>query len=271
MPLQEEASPPDSQSGQRAPEIRILSQDWGEGQSADILAVLTSVAEILFPLGGKPPYNSIWVSRSEQGPIVLYQRGKQGEYIVKLNTQDRFWCQYAFQFSHEIGHILCGYKDGDSSNLWFEETLGEVASLYALLRLEEAWKQSPPYPHWKDYGPEFTKYAEERIKEYENEIPADLKAWFQANKQSLRNEPVDRPRNVSLAIRLLPLFDKFPEGWSACAFLNTKKSKTPRSFTSYMNDWYQACPLPEQKSFIKKIAGHFGIKLSFQKNSINTR
>jgi hypothetical protein len=228
--------------------------------------VLTSVAEILFPLGGKPPYNSIWVSRSEQGPIVLYQRGKEGQYIVKLNTQDRFWCQYAFQFSHEIGHILCGYKDGDPSNLWFEETLGEVASLYVLLRMEEAWKQSPPYPHWKDYAPEFTKYAEERIKKYENEIPADLHVWFHANKQSLRNEPVDRSRNVSLAIRLLPIFNKFPVGWSACAFLNEKKSKTPRSFTSYINDWYQACPLPEQRDFVKKIAGHFGIRLPFQKD-----
>ena len=248
------------------PAIRIISKNWGTGNHQDIVAVLRSVAEILFPLGGKPLYNDIWVSRSEQGPIVLYQRGKEGQYIVKLNTKDRYWCQYGFQFSHEIGHILCGYKDGDASNLWFEETLGEVASLYALLRLEESWIHSPPYPHWKDYAPEFTKYAEERIKKYENEVPSDLTTWFRRNKQNLRNEPMDRPRNVSLAIRLLPLFDKFPEGWSACAFLNEKKSKTSRSFTSYLNDWYQMCPLLEQKSFIKKIAGNFGIKLPFQKD-----
>jgi hypothetical protein len=248
------------------PAIRIISKNWGTGNHQDIVAVLRSVAEILFPLGGKPHYNDIWVSRSEQGPIVLYQRGKEGQYIVKLNTKDRYWCQYGFQFSHEIGHILCGYKDGDASNLWFEETLGEVASLYALLRLEESWIHSPPYPHWKDYAPEFTKYAEERIKKYENEVPSDLTTWFRRNKQNLRNEPMDRPRNVSLAIRLLPLFDKFPEGWSACAFLNEKKSKTSRSFTSYLNDWYEMCPLLEQKSFIKKIAGNFGIKLPFQKD-----
>ena len=121
-----------------------------------------------------------------------------------------------------------------------------------------------PYPHWKDYGPEFTKYAEERIKKYENKIPADLPSWFRANVEKLSKEPVDRPRNVSLAIRLLPLFDKFPEGWSACAFLNTKKSKTRRSFTSYLNDWYQSCPLQDQRDFVKKIATTFGIKLSFQ-------
>ena len=125
----------------KIPELRIISDDWGEGNTEDILAVLTSVAEIMFPLGGKAPYNAIWVSRSEQGPIVLYQRGKEGQYIIKLNTQDRYWCQYAFQFSHELGHILCDYRDGDSSNLWFEESIGEVASFFALLRMEKSWKQ----------------------------------------------------------------------------------------------------------------------------------
>ena len=256
----------DEFNSSKIPEIRIISNDWGAGNHEDILAVLTSVAEIIFPLGGKAPYNAVWVSRSEQGPIVLYQRGKEGQYIIKLNTQDRYWCQYAFQFSHELGHILCDYRDGDSSNLWFEESIGEVASLFALLRLEKSWTQSPPYPHWKDYAPEFTKYAKERIKKYENEIPKNLAAWFERNKELLCKEPVDRPRNVSLAIRLLPLFDKSPVGWSACAFLNEKKSKTPRSFDSYLSDWYEACPLPEQKSFVQKIGTKFGFTLPFKED-----
>ena len=79
---------------------------------------------------GKKPYDPVWVGKSENGPIILYQRGKKGEYIINLNTQDRYWCQYAFQFSHEVGHILCNYKEGNSSNLWFEETLSEVASTF---------------------------------------------------------------------------------------------------------------------------------------------
>ena len=223
----------------------------------------------MFPLGGKPPYDPIWVGRSESGPIVLYQRGKNGEYIVNLNTENRYWCQYAFQFSHEIGHILCGYKDGDSSNLWFEETIGEISSLYTLLRLEEVWKHNPPYPHWIEYAPEFTKYANERILKYENEIPANLPAWFQENENLLSKEPIDRPRNVSLAIRLLPLFEKFPEGWSACAYLNEKKRKEIKSYASHLNDWQDACPLPAQKSFVKKIAAEFGIRLPLRKISVN--
>ena len=31
-------------------DIRIISNDWGAGNREDILAVLTSVAEIIFPL-----------------------------------------------------------------------------------------------------------------------------------------------------------------------------------------------------------------------------
>lgn len=215
----------------------------------------------------KQPYAPIWVGRSKKGPIVLYQRGKGGEYLVNLNTKDHYWCQYAFQFSHEIGHILCGYRDGDSSNLWFEETLGEVASLYTLLRLEKEWEKSPPYPHWKEYAKEFTKYAEERIKKYRNEVPEDLEEWFVQNEISLAKEPVNRPRNVALAIRLLPLFDKFPEGWAACSYLNEKKSKESKSFTFHLNDWFLSCPHQAQKKFIGKVASQFGILLPFNQNS----
>ena len=80
-------------------------------------------------------------------------------------------------------------------------------------------------------------------------------------RESLANEPLDRPRNVCLATRLIPLFNQFPEGWSACAFLNEKKSNATRSFKVYLNDWYESCPLPEQKSFVKKIGAKFGFAL----------
>ena len=132
-----------------------------------------------------------------------------------------------------------------------------------------AWKingKTPPYPHWKEYGTEFTKYAEKRMLRYEKEIPGNLENWFQGNIETLHVNPVDRPRNVALAIRLLPFFERFPEGWGACAFLNDKKSMKKKSFYSYMNDWYESCPNSKQKKFVKKIAAEFGIKLPMQKN-----
>ena len=249
------------------PKIQIISNDWGTGYPEDISAVLKSVAEIMFPLGGKPPYSNIMVGRSENGPIVLYKRGSKGQYLINLNSKDRYWCQYAFQFSHEIGHILCGFKDGDPSNLWFEETLGEVASLYSLLRMEEKWKHSAPYPHWKAYAPEFTKYARERKRKYKDQIPSNLKKWFHENQKVLAKHPVDRPRNAALAIQLLPRFENSSVGWTTCAYLNDQKNKEAKSFESYLYDWYRSCPHTEQKGFVKKIAAEFGITLASMRHS----
>ena len=95
------------------------------------------------------------------------------------------------------------------------------------------WKKvgtQPALPQWKDYGPEFTKYAQQRMIKYQNEIPDNLESWLDDNTATLAAEPINRPRNVALAVRLLPLFDKFPEGWSACAFLNEKNRRKPKTF-----------------------------------------
>ena len=249
----------------KVPKIKIISNDWGTGNQEDIHAVLKSVSEIIFPLGGQASYNPIMVGRSENGPIVLYRRGPNEQYIINLNTQDRYWCQYAFQFSHEIGHILCGYKDGDSSNLWFEETLAEVASLFVLRRLEEKWQNSPPYPEWEQYAPEFTKYAENRIQLYKDEIPNDLNQWIDHNAEELKTNPTNRKRNVSVAIRLLPVFENFNDAWAACMYLNKKKSKKEISFQEYIRDWYHACPHLSQKKVVEIIASKLHIKLPMGK------
>ena len=245
----------------KVPEIRIISNDWGNGNPQDISAVLKSVATELFSLGKENSYSPVWVSRSDNGPIVLYKRGKQGEYLVSLNTKDRFWCQYAFQFSHEVGHILCNFKDGDDSNLWFEESLCETASLYTLLRLEDQWTTHPPYPHWKSYAPAFTEYAQKRINRYKKEIKGSLSTWIKENQKSASKNPTIRARNVGIAIQLLPIFNNDPIGWSACGYLNETKSGKSKSFLAYLNDWYNNCPLPEQKSFVQKIGAEFGFTL----------
>ena len=65
--------------------------------------VLESAANQLTPYIWQKNLKPIQVERSQTGPIVLYKRGNNGEYLVRLNTQKTFWCQYAFQFAHELG------------------------------------------------------------------------------------------------------------------------------------------------------------------------
>ena len=245
----------------KAPKIRLIEKNWGQTNEADVLAVLNSTARQLFPHSGRNDWDAIHVGRSSNGPIVLFRRGDRGEYFVNLNTGDRFWCQYAFQFSHEIGHILCGYREGDQSNHWFEETICETASLFALGKLSEDWKTNPPYSNWKSYAGQFEKYARERVEK--QPWPEDLRLadWYEQEKDELAGNATDRGRNLMVAIRLLPFFEEDPAGWAALSSLNDRKDRKKRNFRTYLGDWLNGCKTEDRRAFVRKIAKAFGFKL----------
>ena len=171
---------------------------------------------------------------------------------MRLDSEKTYWSQYAFQFAHEFGHIICGYKKGDQSNLWFEETVCETASLFALRGMTKEWKTKPPYPNWQSYGQEFAKYAQNRIKKYPWPKNKSLGDWYHENKINLAKEPTNRGRNVRLAAKLLPFFEEKPSRWSSVAFINFLKSNEKRTFTKYIQDWKKTA----KPSIKKNLSGY---------------
>ncbi len=244
-------------------EIRVVGTDWGDVNVSNIQAVLTSAAHTLWQHAEPEALRPILVMRSKEGPIVLFKRGPRGEYFVKLNTGDRYWCQYAFQLAHEMGHILCRYKDGDATNKWFEETLCETASLYALRSMAKSWKTRPPYQNWTSYSSHLEKYADDRIQRYS--LPGDthLASFYAENAQYLKAHATDRDKNAAVAIKLLPLFEANPEGWRAVHYINESVWDQEQDFPTYLRNWYEHTP-KELKPFVEKLAEQFGIRAHVQ-------
>jgi hypothetical protein len=250
-------------------DIRVVGTDWGEVSIQDIKAVLTSAANTLWENAEPEALRPILVMRSKEGPIVLFKRGPRGEYFVKLNTGNRYWCQYAFQIAHEIGHILCRYKDGDSNNKWFEETLCETASLFALRAMAESWKTKPPYQNWKGYASNLNKYAEERIERFGLPDGKHLATFYAEQAPQLSTVATDRSKNAAIAIELLPLFEKNPEGWRALHYINESVWNETQDFTTYLRNWYRHTP-EDLKPFVEKVAEKFGIRAKVQENKSST-
>ena len=145
-------------TGPRRLIIRPAPKAPWDASLRDVEKVLYSAADELwryFPERSLPPL----LVEPKGGPIVLFRRGPEGEYYVRLNTGNTYWSQYAFQFAHEFGHVLCGYREGERCNKWFEESLCETASLFALRGMSLTWKSDPPYPNWKSYAPALRDYA----------------------------------------------------------------------------------------------------------------
>lgn len=236
-------SPLAGTAGERSP-VKIIPEPgvWKGASVQDVEAVFVSTASVLWPHAHDQSLAPIRVTNSSGGPIVYYERAENGDYRVKLDTGNTYWAQYAYQFAHEFCHILCHYQEGDKSNLWFEETLCEMASLYALRAMSQTWETHPPYANWKDYRHNLFAYAEERIEKGRLPETTNIKTWLQEHLPELRKNPTDREKNTAVAIALLPLFEEHPDAWAALAFLNAHRDKGGVSFADHLRLWEAACP-----------------------------
>ena len=238
---------------------------WG-GQVQDVEKVLYSSAEPLWQHFPNRELKPILVE-PKGGPITLFERGPAGEYRVRLNTGDRLWAQHAFQFSHEFCHILCGYRAGPNRNKWFEESMCELASLFALRQMSESWKTAPPYPNWKDYSGALASYADDRMKNSKLPPGETLADWYLAHEDQLALDAVNRDFNLVVAGALLPMFERQPQRWESGEFLNGTGPIEAQSFAVYLNDWHQRCP-PRLQAGVVEIAQQFEITIPVESNPV---
>ena len=234
-----------------APKIEIIGDNRGDVRTKEIKEVLLTAVDLILPYSNQENLPTLRIENSVAGPMVLHQRGEQGEYTVLLNTKDRRWCQYVFQFAHELGHILCNYQKDSSSIRWLEESICEVASLFVLGQMEEAWKRTSLHKQDPLYAAEFTRYFEARINMVE-EIPnEEFKFWWERRLPSLEANAIHRRSNLIIAKKLLTLFQQSPEvAWKACRTLNHTQPDSLSSFKDTIHAWSEASKEPLHKSFV---------------------
>ncbi len=236
----------------------VADASWG-GEIQNVDRVLHSAADELWRYFPERALKPILVE-PKGGPITLYRRGPNGEYLVRLNTGGRLWAQYSYQFAHEFAHILANYDERERCNKWFEESICETASLFVLRRMAERWKVRPPYPNWKDFGPSLAAFADDRIRAAQLPPGKTLAQWFRENEPLLRQEPCLRDKNTFVAAALLPLFDNQPEYWEAIAWLNDGASHDTRSFARYLGDWHARVP-ERLRPIVRQIAREFAVEV----------
>lgn len=228
--------------------------DW-DADPDNVKAVLESAGETLarhFPARKLAPI----LVDPRGGPIVLFKRGAEGEYQVRLDTSSTFWSQYAFQFAHEMGHILSNYREDQHRNKWFEEAISETASLYALRAMAKTWETAPPYANWRDYSRSLAAYADERIAQAKLPEGKTLAAWFADHEAELYQNATNRELNLIVAAQLLPLFEATPEHWEAITWLNTADAKQSQPLAEFLADWERSSP-EKHRAFIAEIAKRF--------------
>lgn len=245
------------------PQYRVDNSGF-DASTADIKAVCDSAGREMWRFFPGHEIEPFVVVRSQDGPIVLFERNAKGELVFKLDTHSTFWCQYAYQFAHEFCHILCGFDQDGKENKWFEETVCETASLFAMRAMSEAWSDDPPYPHWREYRHSIRGYVDDVIAKRGKiyEIYTDgLRGFYQNHKEELRKNAGNRELNGTMAIVLLRVFQDKPESWEAVRWLNSVPADEGDTFQQYLQKWQSAVPA-KHKAFVKQIGDLYGIEIA---------
>ena len=241
------------------PAFRINADGFGEASKADIRALLVSTGRELWRWFPEYEVEPFVVTRGRKGPIVLYNRNDRGEIVMRLDTQGLSWSQYAYQFAHEFCHILCGFDEDDCPNEWFEETLCETASLYAMRAMAKSWEHDAPYRNWVEYRHALKQYADDVIDSREQLKPEEVAAFFKKHQAKLEESSTLRDLNGAMSVVLLAMFEEDPKRWEAVRWLNPSPNKDGQTFTQYLQAWHDAAPKRHQ-SFIREVAELYGIK-----------
>jgi len=257
-----------TQSHQAGPEMKPITIDqpeWGAGIKAEnAQAVCVAAAKTFLKHGGVAADEPILVRQNKNPePIALTQPAPGGERVILLATSGTYWSQLAYQFSHEYCHVFTRHWTAPlaHNNMWFAESLCELASLWCLDQMGGDWLAGEaPYPNWKPYGQSLKDYVATRIKD----VPAfenaeAFAAWLTPKLDTLYKDRANRDLNRVVAVRLLPLFRENPSLWQALPYINGN-IKPDDDFPAHLQQWHDATPAPLRPA-IAKIAATLGFPL----------
>ncbi|MCY2971612.1 MAG: hypothetical protein NTZ30_13195 [Planctomycetota bacterium] len=244
--------------------FRIEAGGWGDASPEDIRRVLESTGRELLKHIPQNKIIRIHVVASDTVPQVDFKRAANGEFTVRLAVKGRFWAQLAFQFGHELGHIVSHYERINDNkigneNKWFEETVGEAASLFVLARMADTWKTDPPYMNWKSFAPALKEYLDKLLKDTEIPVVEKMPQWFNDNRPALKADPHLRERNRVVAIHIFKMLERDPSQWEAFRYLNLGRPDATNSFESFLENWYFSAP-KKNKGVVKEVVDLLGIK-----------
>jgi len=247
-------------------EILVDKGKWGTASPGDIRTVLRAAAEEIWRNCPGQLIRPIRVYHRADYPMTDFSHDLRGRIKIGLASEDTRWAQMAFQFAHEFCHALAqhsaaarrAWRTPRHGNLWFEESLCEVGSLFVLRRLATTWQTQPPYPQWRTYAAAMGNYATERLARPDHQLPegANFGEWFEHNEAGLRLNGAMRAKNVVIARQMLPLFEAEPAGWDAVSYLNLGKRDAKKSLAQYLEEWRAAAP-PARSAFIGRVAALF--------------
>jgi hypothetical protein len=249
----------DARAQPRFPLMTLLSAplelggEWGGSPRNDAFAVISRMREACLSgvrlLSDRQPAK-LRVDEHTGGlpHIWLHDANPDTAWIVvDIGAGD--WCKLAYQFGHELGHVLCNSwqrrAEPKLPSQWLEEALVEAFSIRGLGLLADSWEERPPFPDDAAFADAIRKYRQDLIDKYtkpaERRPVLDRCGWLRRNRDALDHtggvDVIEGPEIVQIVAEL--------EGDRACVedlgAVNRWPARSAVPVEEYLRLWQTSC------------------------------
>jgi hypothetical protein len=228
--------------------------EWGRSSPRDVAAVVSRMREVC--LGGarllsdqQPSGLRIENHRSGNPAIWLHDDGSTTASII-VDVGPRDWSKLAYQFGHELGHVLANSWDANSQPRnpcqWLEEALVEAFSLRGLGKLADSWEQRPIFPNNAPFANALRQYRRNAIKRYEK-IASDqmqdfqVDTWFRQQRSSLEDNGGLSGSAEAAVITMLRELETDMRSIEDMGALNRWPARSSVPIEQYVRLWKKSC------------------------------
>ena len=185
---------------------------------------------------------------SGQPAIWLHPDNRDMAWVI-VDIGERDWSKLAYQFGHELGHVLANSWQADAKPAppcqWLEEAIVEAFSVHGLGRLAKDWKQNPPFAGDNAFGDAIATYRENIRKAYaaladSQGLTRDAAAWFVDHRSEIEI-PGLNPFAQAMSLTILSKYEQAPTCIEAVGALNRWPGRGGVPAGEYLQRWKDSC------------------------------
>ena len=226
-----------------------LAGDWGTPSEAVIL-VLSRIRDALFSgiqfFSDQQPRTIRVEARTEGFPAIWLHDDKARMAWIIVNIYPRAWCQLAYQFGHELGHVFCNSWDKlarpSAPCQWLEESLVEAFTIRGLGRLAVSWERDPPFDGDGGFAKSIRQYRNNLLTGYAAQTSNEsCAAWFRKARPSLDLRGGETSAEGPATLAILAELEKTNAYIEDLGAINRWPLRSGVPIEDYLSFWEMSC------------------------------
>jgi hypothetical protein len=229
-----------------------LGGDWKSAPPESVTRVLLRVREVCLSglklVSDRQPEKLRVDNHSEGPPAIWLHDDDPGTAWIIVNVAPAAWSQLAYQFGHELGHVLCNSWDRFSKpqppTQWLEEAMVEAFSIRGLSLLAASWAKNPPFGGDAAFAVSIRRYWGDLIEKYktaqQQASALEVGPWFRANRAALENGRSETKGSAAL-LPILAVLENDRACVEDLGDTNRWPSRTGIPIEAYLTQWERSC------------------------------